>query len=176
MHPNPPHFPVPSYLSSALATSPPKENKTIQMKMKEKQTNKQKESPSGCCGVSHCVTQSTLLPNSFACKCCEASLVWFEASGFCYTLNAGATWGFLSDIQLLPCVKEILQLWLCLLALIIGAVMSLCLACLVSSCACTGQRGLQAPCCAGSSAAGVWNDCVGSSVFLGCWFSPGRKV
>lgn len=174
MNPNPPHLPVPSYLSSALVTSPEKKTKTSNDK--EKQTNKSISQ-----WVLRCVTechpvyplaQTALLANVRY----NESLVWFEAPDFCYTLSAGATWGLLSDILLLPWVKAILQLWLCLPALIVGAVVSLLLACLVSSCACTGQLGLQAPRGAGSSAAGVWNDCVGSSVFLGCWFSPGRKV
>ena len=37
------------------------------------------------------------------------SLVSFEASAFCYS---GSFSGFLSDILLLPCVMEILQLWI----------------------------------------------------------------
>ena len=39
------------------------------------------------------------------------SLVWFQ--GFCYTINTGSSLGFLSDALLLPCVMEILQLWIC---------------------------------------------------------------
>ena len=34
---------------------------------------------------------------------CNESLVWFEASGFCYTLNTGSTPGLFFDIPLLPC-------------------------------------------------------------------------
>ena len=37
------------------------------------------------------------------------ALVWFEASGFCYPINAGSSPGFFSDILLLSCVMEILQ-------------------------------------------------------------------
>ena len=36
-----------------------------------------------------------------------------EASGFCYTINTGSSPGHLSNIPLLPCVMEILQLWIC---------------------------------------------------------------
>lgn len=42
---------------------------------------------------------------------CSKRLVWFQASGFCYTMNTGSSPGFLSDILLLPWVMEILQLW-----------------------------------------------------------------
>ncbi|KAL6040579.1 hypothetical protein STEG23_015980, partial [Scotinomys teguina] len=41
------------------------------------------------------------------------SLVWFETSGFYYTINAGPSLRLCSDILLLPCVVEILQLWVC---------------------------------------------------------------
>ena len=41
--------------------------------------------------------------------CCNKAL----ASGFCYTICAGFSWGLLSHILLLPCVKEILHLWIC---------------------------------------------------------------
>jgi hypothetical protein len=41
---------------------------------------------------------------------CNESLVWFKASGFCYTINTGSSLGLLCDILLLPCVMEILQL------------------------------------------------------------------
>lgn len=38
------------------------------------------------------------------------STAWFEASGFCYTLNTGTAPGLLSDILLLLCVMELQQL------------------------------------------------------------------
>lgn len=38
-------------------------------------------------------------------------LMWFEASGFLYTINPGFSCGILSNILLLPRVIEILQLW-----------------------------------------------------------------
>ena len=44
---------------------------------------------------------------------CNEILVCFEASGVCYTINTGSSWRLLSDIQLLLCVMEILQLWIC---------------------------------------------------------------
>ena len=43
---------------------------------------------------------------------CNESLVCLKAPGFCYTINTGSLLGFLSDI-LLPCVMEILHLWIC---------------------------------------------------------------
>lgn len=33
---------------------------------------------------------------------CDESLVWFETSGFCFTINTGTLLGLLSDILLLP--------------------------------------------------------------------------
>ena len=44
---------------------------------------------------------------------CNESLICFEASGFCYTINTGPSQRLLSDILLLPYVMEILQLWIC---------------------------------------------------------------
>ncbi|KAL6092449.1 hypothetical protein STEG23_022795, partial [Scotinomys teguina] len=44
---------------------------------------------------------------------CKESWVWFEASGFCCTMDAGPSLGLLLDILLLPCVVGILQLWIC---------------------------------------------------------------
>ena len=59
------------------------------------------------CGVSqwvpqyiHSFAQTALLANVH----CNESLVWFKASGFCYTINTGSSLGLLSDILLLPCV------------------------------------------------------------------------
>ena len=62
--------------------------------------------------VSQCVTQYTLLSIHLANVHCSESLVWFKASGFCYTISTGSSLGFLSAILLLPWVVEILQLWL----------------------------------------------------------------
>jgi hypothetical protein len=39
--------------------------------------------------------------------------VWLEASGFYHTLNVRSSPGLLPVILLLPCVMEILQLWIC---------------------------------------------------------------
>jgi hypothetical protein len=41
------------------------------------------------------------------------SFTWFEAWGFCYTINTGSSLGLLLDILLLLCIMEILQLWIC---------------------------------------------------------------
>ena len=38
-------------------------------------------------------------------------MVWFQASGFCYTISTGAVQGLLPDILLSPCIMEVLQLW-----------------------------------------------------------------
>lgn len=43
----------------------------------------------------------------------KESLVWFEVSGFCYTINAGSSPELLLVILLLPCAVEILKLWVC---------------------------------------------------------------
>ena len=37
---------------------------------------------------------------------CNESLVWFEASGFCYTINSRSSPVFLLDILFLPCVMR----------------------------------------------------------------------
>jgi len=49
--------------------------------------------------------------NLLANVCCNKSLVWFKASGFCYTINTGSSLGPLSHILFLPCIIEILQFW-----------------------------------------------------------------
>lgn len=46
----------------------------------------------------------------FACVYCKESLVWFEASGFGYTVYIGLSLRRLSVILLLPFIMEILQL------------------------------------------------------------------
>ena len=40
-------------------------------------------------------------------------MVWFQASGFCYTINTGSSPELFLDILPLPCVMELLQLWFC---------------------------------------------------------------
>ena len=42
---------------------------------------------------------------------CKESLVWFKASGFCYTIDTGPSLGLLLDILLLSCIVENLQDW-----------------------------------------------------------------
>lgn len=44
---------------------------------------------------------------------CKYSLVQFEASGFCYTIDTGPSLGLLLDFLLLLCVVEILLVWVC---------------------------------------------------------------
>lgn len=63
----------------------------------------------GCCCVSHHITfaQKALISNVH----CNKWLVWFRASGFCYTINTGASSRLLSDILLYLKIKEILWLW-----------------------------------------------------------------
>ena len=43
---------------------------------------------------------------------CSESLVWFEVSSVYYTINIGLLPGLLWDVLVLPCVLEILQLWI----------------------------------------------------------------
>ena len=53
-------------------------------------------------------------PYIFTCKCVlQKVIVWFKASGFYYTVDAGPSLGLFLDSLLLPCVMEILQLWVC---------------------------------------------------------------
>ena len=66
-----------------------------------------------CHNVSHSILHPFVHTSLLANVHCNESLVWFEASGFCYTINTGSSLGLLSDILLLPCVMEILQLWIC---------------------------------------------------------------
>ena len=49
---------------------------------------------------------------SFGPNSINKSLVSFEASGFCYTINTRSSLEFFSDILLLTCVRKILQCWL----------------------------------------------------------------
>ena len=55
------------------------------------------------CPTVYPFAQTALLANVHR----NGSLVWFEASGSCYTINTGTSLVF---ILLLPCVMEILQL------------------------------------------------------------------
>jgi hypothetical protein len=61
------------------------------------------------CPTVHPFVHTSLLVNVQ----CDESLVWFKASGSCYTISTGSSLGFLSDILSLPYVMEILQLWIC---------------------------------------------------------------
>ena len=64
--------------------------------------------------MSQCVSQYKLLSTHFSLLNfhCNNSLVWFEVSGSSNTINAAFSPGFLPVVLLLPCVMEILQLWI----------------------------------------------------------------
>lgn len=64
-----------------------------------------------CHSVSHSVT--SVLTSFLASLDCNESLAWFEAPGFLYTISTGSLPGLFSDILLLPCVREVLHLWIC---------------------------------------------------------------
>lgn len=104
MHPSPIDLSVLSYLLSTLARSLPPQTK---LKTRIKKTNKQtqKTSPCGSCVVSQCPTVHSFVHTSFLANvhCCE-SLVWFKASGFCYTINTGSLLG-------LPCCCPVLYIF-----------------------------------------------------------------
>ena len=53
----------------------------------------------------------TVYPSVYTSLLANESLVWFKFSGFRDTINTGCSPGLLLDILLLPCVMEILQLW-----------------------------------------------------------------
>jgi hypothetical protein len=55
-----------------------------------------------------CVTRHTLLIKHFHLQMFTAMV-----QGFCYTIDAGSSQELLSDTLLMPCVMEILQLWIC---------------------------------------------------------------
>lgn len=85
MHPNSTHLPIASYLPSTLVSSLPKENK--------KKKKKRKLSPWNC-SVSQGATQYILLSTHLYLQILTTeSLVWFEASGFYYTVNTGSSLG-----------------------------------------------------------------------------------
>lgn len=66
----------------------------IKRKQNKVKKNENITSLHGNYSVSGCVTQTSLLANVH----CNESLVWFKASGFCYTINTGSSLGWLSDI------------------------------------------------------------------------------
>jgi hypothetical protein len=59
------------------------------------------------------VCPSVLISSLANVHCSEPSDFCLEASGFRNTINTGSSPGLLSDILLLPCVMEVLQLWIC---------------------------------------------------------------
>jgi hypothetical protein len=60
-----------------------------------------------CRSVSHHFVHTSLLANTH----CNESLVWFQVSGFCDTINIGSSSALLPIILLLQRVMEILRLW-----------------------------------------------------------------
>jgi hypothetical protein len=91
MYCNPTHLPVPWDLPSSFVISP-----------KEKYL------------VVKAIVYPTVYPfihtSLLANVRCSECLIWFEASGFCYTINPGTSVGLLLTILLLPCVTELLEL------------------------------------------------------------------
>ena len=64
--------------------------------------------------VTACCTGYSLVHTSLLVSVlCSESLVWFEASGFCYTINTGTSLRLLSDISLFPYVMKIMHFWIC---------------------------------------------------------------
>lgn len=63
--------------------------------------------------ISECVPQSIpVYTSSLANVHCSKWLVWFRISGFCDTINIASSLGLLPVTLLLPCVIEILKLWM----------------------------------------------------------------
>ena len=62
--------------------------------------------------VVYSVSHGTPLSPHIFISHCNESLVWFEVSGFCDTINIGSSLGLLRVILLLPCVMEILKFWI----------------------------------------------------------------
>lgn len=59
------------------------------------------------------VMQSVIHYRSPSVHTYNESLVWFQVSGFCYTMDIVPTFGFLLSIRLLACVMEFLQPGIC---------------------------------------------------------------
>lgn len=59
--------------------------------------------------------------SSLAGVLCKESLIWFEAFGFHYPINARPSLGRLLNILLLFCIVEILQLWVFRTGLFLGS-------------------------------------------------------
>jgi hypothetical protein len=91
---SPTHLPFPLYLPSTLVTFPlNKEKKNIVEAV-----------------VRHSVSHSILFyPHFFLSNVhCNDTLVWYEASGFCYSINTRTLLGLLSDILLLACGEPVI--------------------------------------------------------------------
>jgi hypothetical protein len=99
MHLNSTHLPIPLYSPSAPATSPKEKKKRKKKKKKNNKAAATTTTTSRCITVwptVHTFVHTSLLGND-----CNESLVWFEASGFCYTVNTGSSMGLLSALLLL---------------------------------------------------------------------------
>jgi hypothetical protein len=111
MHSGPTHLPTPSYPPSTLATSLPKKIKA------HKQINKTNIREYILLWKLLCVTMCptgypAVHTSSLANLHCNESLIWFEIAGFCNTFSTGSSLELFLVILLLPCVSEILQLWI----------------------------------------------------------------
>ena len=102
MHPNPAHLPKLLYPQSALATSLPKGSK-IQNRTFCHETYSVSHT---LCYIVYPFVHTSFLKNVH----CNESLVWFEASGFCYTMSPGSSRGLLLEFLPLPQAMEILLL------------------------------------------------------------------
>lgn len=104
--PNPIHLLIRQYQPSACNLSP-KTNQTTNKQKPNKQTIQPWRLWYVTVSYSVPFVHTTLLAKVH----CSESLVWFEDSGFGYSVSTGSSQGNLSDILLLPRVMQILQLW-----------------------------------------------------------------
>jgi hypothetical protein len=105
----------PHLFISTLFLQPPALEESKKIKNQRKRNIKREISLKEA-AVCRGVTQYTLLSKHLYLQrviAMSQALVWFKASGFCYTINTGSSQGLLSDFLLLPCVMETLQLWFC---------------------------------------------------------------
>ena len=108
MHPNPIHLPP---LLQNLHLLPPKKTNKNQ-KRKNKQA-KLKQNILLWKLLRHCAKQYIIFPKHLYLKFFIAMNHWSDSrplEGFCDTTNTGFSHGLLSDILLMPCVRETLQL------------------------------------------------------------------
>jgi len=82
-----------------------------QQQQQQQQQQRRKHHHGSCSMLTRCPTIYPTVPtSSLANVHCNESLVWFEISGFCDTINIGPSSGLLV-ILFLPCVMEIPWLW-----------------------------------------------------------------